>query len=84
MAGSVIAISRLLSSTGRWRNGRRCGLKIRWGNTPYGFDSHPPYRAQSRPPTREGFVIPGCYASKLTPSAQFGYDIRDGLAYCQD
>jgi hypothetical protein len=28
---------------GRWRNGRRCGLKIRWSDTPCGFESHPPY-----------------------------------------
>src|SRR4051794_15016354 len=23
-----------------WRNGRRCGLKIRWAKSPYGFESH--------------------------------------------
>lgn len=31
---------------GRWRNGRRCGLKIRWSDTPCGFESHPPYFGQ--------------------------------------
>jgi hypothetical protein len=39
-------VARLLSASlrmGRWRKGRRCGLKIRWGNTPCGFESHPPY-----------------------------------------
>jgi hypothetical protein len=50
---------------GRWRNGRRCGLKIRWGKTPCGFESHPPY--QFRPfLTREGLSIPERYAPKLT------------------
>jgi hypothetical protein len=51
---------------GRWRNGRRCGLKIRWGNTPYGFDSHPPYQTE---PSHdwEGFAIPERYVLKLTP-----------------
>lgn len=28
---------------GRWRNGSRDGLKIRWGDPPCGFDSHPPH-----------------------------------------
>jgi hypothetical protein len=31
-----------INFAGRWRNGRRCGLKIHRGN-PCGFDSHPAY-----------------------------------------
>ena len=31
---------------GRWRNGRRIGLKNRWAKSPCGFESHPPYNRQ--------------------------------------
>jgi len=47
------------------------GTKIRWGNTPYGFDSHPPYQIKpSR--VREGFAIPECYVLKLTAGLKVG------------
>ena len=42
-------------AVGRWRKGRRCGLKIRWGNTPCGFESHSPY--QFRPSQAPGRAL---------------------------